>query len=261
MSSSNLKLGKAFIVFIIIITAGLTALCINNKGFSSVKKEGYLTTDTVVQSKGGQDLYYACKGEDVMVKQSFDDTYFVVVNGNAGYINKDNVSFDDITFPGICTGDGVNQGIVQEVNKQLLIVPEDMRELFVNSGWSIIATSVDLNKEYYDGEFSSVLGSTSYKKSEISISNSLEAADDATLHEFGHWVDWYLNFPSNSEVLKKIYNEEQETFYSKFNLSMHWDEKEFFAEGFNRFYTDRMRLERVAPKLYAYMSSALHDLS
>ena len=262
MDNSNFKLGKAFIVIVIIATAILTVLCINNKGFSFTTKEGYLVEDAMLQSKGGQDIYYACKGEDVIVSQSFDDgTCFVSINDKIGYINKNAVSFDDIEILSICKGTGVNQGIIKEVNKQLLIVPEDMRDLFINSGWSMVVTSEDLNEKYYNGEFREVLGSTSYENSEISISDSLQAADDATLHEFGHWVDWYLNSPSDSEVFKEIYKKEQENFYSKFNLPMHWNEKEFFAEAFDRFYTDRIRLEKIAPELYSYMAFALHGLS
>lgn len=254
------KFRKAFIV--LGATFIITALCATNKGFSAVQKQGFLLEDTMLTSKDGSSLYYACKGEDVTVQHIFNDgTCYVSVNNNQGYILENSITYGKVSYPTICKGDGVNKGIVDEVNKQLLIIPDNLRKLFQESGWSMVATNEDLNEKYYNGEFNSVSGSTSYKEHEVSISDSEEAAEDATLHEFGHWFNWYLNYPSNSEVFLEIYNKENKTFYSEFNLSIHWDEREFFAEGFDRFYTDRLKLESVSPELYSYMSTILHNLS
>lgn len=257
------KIRKAFIATVFGATVLSTAFSTGNKGFSSVQKQGYLLEDVMLQSKGGHDLYYACKGDDITVKQTFDDgTCYVSVNNNVGYIPSDNsIAYGDAKLPNVCKGRGVSKNIVDLVNKQLLLIPSDLLEDFSRSGWSMIATEEDLNDKFYEGEFDAVYGSTSYDNHEVSIANSVEAATDAPLHEFGHWLDWYLNYPSGSALFQSIYEEENKQFYSRFGLHMHWDEKEFFAEGFDKFFTDRLKLETASPKLYSYMADTLHNLS
>lgn len=257
------KFRKAFIAVVFSVAAVITVMgTTSDKGFSSVQKQGYLTEDVMIQSKGGHDLYYACRGDDISVKTFEDGTCYVSVNNKTGYIPSDDcVSYEVPDFPDLCKGDGANKGIIDTVNKQLLLIPEKYRDLFQSSGWTMVATNEDLNEKFYDGVFNSVYGSTSYDTHIVYIQNNMNAAEDASLHEFGHWLDWYANYPSQNDVFKEIYDSENQDFYKEFDLSMHWDEKEFFAEGFDRFYTDRLKMETVAPKLYSYMADILHNLS
>lgn len=255
---------KKVLIAITIGVAISTSLCLSNKGFYSYGSEtGYLSDDTMLVSKDGHDLYYACEGEVVTVRQVVDkDVSFVEIENNIGYIDSKYIQDQDkVNIPSLCTGNGVNKGVIDAVNEELLIVPEGLRNSFANSSWSIIVTNDDLNEKYYNNIYDSVSGSTSYKEKVIYISNSLEAAKSATLHEFGHWLDWLYDFPSQDNNFLNIYNKEEGNFYTAFNLSIHWDEREFFAEGFECFFTDRMKLKKECPELYEYMSTILQDLS
>lgn len=253
-------LRKVFIV-ITLLVAFITTICINNKDLSIINKPGFISKDTYLQLENTNEKYYACKGTEVFIYEDLEGNSLVEVNSNVrGYINSNYISYNE-QYPDICKGSGVSSGVIREVNKQLLVIPQNILSEFKNTNWKLIATNLDLNEEFYDGEYSFVYGSTSYKEKTIYISNSVEAAKRATLHEFGHWVDWSRDYISQTDDFYSIFIKEGDEFKDYYNLSIGWDEREFFAEGFMCYYTDRLELKDNFPLLYSCISDTLQYLS
>ena len=127
-------------------------------------------------------------------------------------------------------------------------VPEPMLAAFEVAGWTY---RIDFN---YISELSkqlnmSCIGATNYSQKTIYISEA-----SATLHEFGHFLDYALGFPAEHE---RLYLAESQNSslrdYAKTNS------REFFADCFVYWITysaDKKRMDDfrdAAPQTYAYM--------
>lgn len=127
-------------------------------------------------------------------------------------------------------------------------VPEPMLAAFNAAGWTYC---IDFD---YMGGLSkklnmSCIGATNYSRKTIYISEA-----DATLHEFGHFLDYALGFPAEHE---RLYLAESQNSslrdYAKTNS------REFFADCFVHWITysaDKKRMDDfrdAAPQTYAYM--------
>ena len=127
-------------------------------------------------------------------------------------------------------------------------VPEPMLAAFEVAGWTY---RIDFN---YISELSkqlnmSCIGATNYSQKAIYISEA-----SATLHEFGHFLDWTLGIPAEHE---QLYLAEAQNSglrdYAKTNAI------EYFADCFDYWITysaDKKRMDDfrdAAPQTYAYM--------
>ncbi len=161
----------------------------------------------------------------------------------------------------ICGGEErVNQEVVDAVNRQLLQLPRWLRQAFLKSGWSMTVVSYDIATVDYASEFEpgTVFGSTSYKAHSIKILNTMRAAANSPLHEMGHWLDSYSQYPTlNDEVYQKIYDAEGEQYRATFGPGCSWDAQEFFAEGFRCYWRSPMLLSKTCPQFYSYLESVL----
>lgn len=140
---------------------------------------------------------------------------------------------------------GVN---VNDFLLELRKVPEQVLDAFNAAGWTYC---IDFD---YMGGLSkklnmSCIGATNYSQKTIYISEA-----DATLHEFGHFLDYALGFPAEHE---RLYLAESQNSslrdYAKTNS------REFFADCFVHWITysaDKKRMDDfrdAAPQTYAYM--------
>ena len=140
---------------------------------------------------------------------------------------------------------GVN---VNDFLLELRKVPEQVLDAFNAAGWTYC---IDFD---YMGGLSkklnmSCIGATNYSRKTIYISEA-----DATLHEFGHFLDYALGFPAEHE---RLYLAESQNSslrdYAKTNS------REFFADCFVHWITysaDKKRMDDfrdAAPQTYAYM--------
>lgn len=153
--------------------------------------------------------------------------------------------------------------VVNDVNFSLLTLPRWIRSAFRNSGWQLKVVDYDLATVDYEGEFAEgdVLGSTAYRDREIRILDEPKAAINAPIHEFGHWLDWYLGYPTMSdEEYLLIYNEEQEQYRSSFGPTCSWSEQEFFAEGFWCYWKSPESLKKVCPQFHGYLANKLAEI-
>ena len=140
---------------------------------------------------------------------------------------------------------GVN---VNDFLLELRKVPEQVLDAFNATGWTYC---IDFD---YMGGLSkklnmSCIGATNYSRKTIYISEA-----NATLHEFGHFLDYALGFPAEHE---RLYLAESQNSslrdYAKTNS------REFFADCFVYWITysaDKKRMDDfrdAAPQTYAYM--------
>lgn len=140
---------------------------------------------------------------------------------------------------------GVN---VNDFLLELRKVPEQILDAFNATGWTYC---IDFD---YMGGLSkklnmSCIGATNYSRKTIYLSEA-----SATLHEFGHFLDWMLGFPAEHE---RLYLAESQNSslrdYAKTNS------REFFADCFVYWITysaDKKRMDDfrdAAPQTYAYM--------
>ena len=140
---------------------------------------------------------------------------------------------------------GVNvNGFLLELRK----VPEQVLDAFNVAGWTYC---IDFD---YMGGLSkklnmSCIGATNYSQKTIYLSDA-----SATLHEFGHFLDWRLGFPVEHEhlYLAEAQNSGLRD-YAKTNAI------EYFADCFDYWITysaDKKRMDDfrdAAPQTYAYM--------
>ena len=140
---------------------------------------------------------------------------------------------------------GVN---VNDFLLELRKLPEQVLDAFNAAGWTYCIVF-----DYMGGLSKklnmSCIGATNYSRKTIYISEA-----DATLHEFGHFLDYALGFPAEHE---RLYLAESQNSslrdYAKTNS------REFFADCFVHWITysaDKKRMDDfrdAAPQTYAYM--------
>ena len=127
-------------------------------------------------------------------------------------------------------------------------VPEPMLAAFKVAGWTY-RIDFDYISELSKQLNMSCIGATNYSQKTIYLSDA-----SATLHEFGHFLDWQLGFPAEHE---RLYLAESQNSslrdYAKTNS------REFFADCFVHWITysaDKKRMDDfrdAAPQTYAYM--------
>lgn len=171
----------------------------------------------------------------------------------------------EVDATSLCYGEeGTDSTVVDAVNTTLLVLPRWVRSAFLDSGWTMCVVSYDIAVEDYGEQYKEglVYGSTSYKYRVIKIQNELRAAANAPIHEFGHWLDAQLGYPSlYSEEFLQIFEEEGELYRSSFSPTCNWDAQEFLAEGFWCYWKSPRLLRKSCPSFHSFIESCLDSLS
>ena len=161
----------------------------------------------------------------------------------------------------LCEIDGNVDPYYQEVvNDELQILPRKLLELFQNSNWRMYVTDKNIATYFLHGEYGSVMGCTDWGDHTIHYENREKAVKQATLHEFGHFLDCYLNFLSSTSEYLNIYYDETNAFYQAFNVNFHYDYKEFFAEAFALYFKKPEKLQYYCPRMYNYLNNLIDSL-
>lgn len=161
----------------------------------------------------------------------------------------------------------VEQKYVIRTEKQLLNVPPDIVNLFIQNGFTISVTDEDIAKKYYSDveegkeKITKVRATFSFNGKYLILENR---EDDSVMegvveHEFGHYLDKLKGEPSQTDEFKEIYLEEKETFksrISKINAGSVTNEKEFFAEIFSYMLLDS---SKCTPKAQAYVQRFIEE--
>ena len=133
---------------------------------------------------------------------------------------------------------------------ELQKIPEPIRQVFAEKGWQYM-----IDCEYLasisDQRNLNCIGVTDYENRQIVVSSA-----EATVHEFGHFLDKLMGFPSQTEG---FYQEESGTAAALLRPYALTNEREYFADCFVYWLTYRDNSKKMAalcsaaPKTYAYL--------
>lgn len=156
--------------------------------------------------------------------------------------------------------DGSSITYTWAVERALSLLPEELQEIFLDSDWEIHMTDMDLNRAYFNEEYTSVSGMTSYRQKRIYISDDYTSAVTAPFHEIGHWVDWASGYPSKSEEFQEIYQDVKEKRQQEKPTLALDTEAEIYADAVSEYYTDPESLKDGYPELYDYIDVNVQEL-
>lgn len=134
---------------------------------------------------------------------------------------------------------------------ELQKIPEPIQQAFSESGWQYIIDYDYLSKLSREWDLSCT-GATDYKSRRIIVSEA-----ESTIHEFGHFLDGLIGFPSQTEG---FYQEESAAAAVLLRPYALTNEREYFADCFVYWLTYRnnnkkmAELQSAAPRTYAYFS-------
>ncbi len=122
-------------------------------------------------------------------------------------------------------------------------------ESFLSSGWKIILTSADLDELLFNGQTENVAGCTYSSKKEIYV----ETGDSSycVIHEIGHYIDYVLNYASQTEEFQSIYASEAGSLTNYGTTSA----EEFFAEVYMYSLLEPETTAEKCPLAYAYVTA------
>lgn len=162
-------------------------------------------------------------------------------------------------IPPVETIGNVQKRYVDRCEEMLSLLPESICYLFVDYGWHFYVTTENIAMTEFDGEYSSVKGVTDVESLYVKVEDRDNATSTTILHEFGHFVDYCCNFPSEKKEFLAIL--EQET-QSARDMGMDYgpgDNEEYFAESFLWYLTFPEKMESHIPLTYDFMHRCLTE--
>lgn len=129
------------------------------------------------------------------------------------------------------------------------IVEDDILDGFKTLGFKVTVDKAEATANNFAGCFSPSRQKIILKKGDT----------QTLLHEFGHFLDFVTDYPSQTKAFKKIFKAEKSKAKSFYNLPSYTlsNSKEYFAESFNQFYSAPDKLKEKCPKTYAYFEKAV----
>ncbi len=129
--------------------------------------------------------------------------------------------------------ENATSSILKTAESEISRLPQNVLNSFINDGWTINITNDNIASKYFGGSYSNVMGATKMDSKQIIIQNKKSCVQASIIHEMGHFIDNYFDYPSLSDEFWEIYNSEIDTFRSRIpNSSAIRDELEFFAHTF-----------------------------
>jgi hypothetical protein len=153
----------------------------------------------------------------------------------------------------ICQTDGTSQYWADWVNKELEVVPVKLLESFTANGWKMYTTTKNIDKVWFNGAYGSVKGVTDWDTKEIYLEDRNNAVLEATIHEFGHYVDWLNNKISTTSEFQELYAQEGQMFKQAYSVTFYYNNNEFFAEAFSEYCKNPAKLQANCPNIYTMM--------
>ena len=135
---------------------------------------------------------------------------------------------------------------------QLDRLPDIILDTYAAKGWDFVI-DYDYLDRFSEERGMDCIGVTSYGSKQIIVSSS-----EATIHEFGHFLDKVLGFPAKH---KELYQAEVEAARPILHDYATTNHKEYFAEYFDYWicwnsYPERMaKLQEATPLTYEYFTS------
>lgn len=153
----------------------------------------------------------------------------------------------------------VSDRYVDRCEEMLSLLPENICYLFLDYGWHFYVTAEDIAVTEFDGEYSSVKGVTDVQRLYIKVEDRDNATDTTILHEFGHFLDYCCDFPSEKNEFLKIMEQEND---AASEMGMDYgvgDNEEYFAESFLWYLTKPEQMQTSIPRTYAFIHRCLAE--
>lgn len=154
----------------------------------------------------------------------------------------------------------VDKRYVDRCKEALSQLPAQLCYLFVDYGWHFYVTDHDIAQTEFDGLYSSVKGVTDVQSLYIKVEDRDSATDSSTiLHEFGHFLDYCCNFPSEREHFITLMEQELE---AAGNMGMRCNppnNEEYFAESFFWYLTASEQMKDSIPLTWEFMRQCLTE--
>lgn len=154
-------------------------------------------------------------------------------------------------------------------NNELKSIPNEMKELFTNSGWKYNVADLNLNDmlsdvtDRYEKNQNTIIGLTVPVDKTIYVLATDYAAKHASIHEFGHWIDLFLGKASNNDNWQEVRSKDIVNLYGKtelvnfqFNIGY---EEEIFADAFWMYITDP-NIDELCPNITSYFDMICEEM-
>lgn len=162
-------------------------------------------------------------------------------------------------IPPVQTIGDVSPRYVERCEEMLSLLPESVCYLFVDYGWHFYVTAEDIAMTEFDGEYTSVKGVTDVQSLYIKVEDRDNATSTTILHEFGHFLDYCCNFPSEKNEFISVMEQESQ---AAADMGMGYgqgDNEEYFAESFLWYLADPERMADYIPLTYDFIRRCLSE--
>lgn len=138
-------------------------------------------------------------------------------------------------------------------------VPKEIIESFIEDGWQV--QLVDNCDSLYGDElgFLGIQAVTDSRLKTIFINDSANAIKSSLIHEVGHYVDWKLNFVSQTTEFNRVYDCERKSFKctTQGNSQCYATSTpmEYFAEAFQQVIHKDSGLPYGCPNTYGFVGN------
>lgn len=163
-------------------------------------------------------------------------------------------------LPSVETIGEVRERYVNRCEEMLSLLPESLRYLFVDYGWHFYVTTENIAITEFHGEYPAVKGLTDVQSLYIKVEDRDNATSTTVLHEFGHFLDYCCNFPSERNVFFSIMEQETEAAQ---DMGMDYslgDNEEYFAESFLWYLTEPEEMEAYIPLTSDFIHHCLSEM-
>lgn len=242
-------------IYITLCEEGIISLSSNNQ----IEKKEISKIDVENMQQG-----IILKKEDSLEKQKSKTSIDIWIELNIVSTTEDTKDAKIIPIEMIGKVDKENVRIIEE---ELKLLPVELVEAFIKdeNHWRFYITDEDIRDKYFSGQGSRCMGVTVYDYYQIEIENREEAAENAPIHEIGHFLDYKMKkemnmvqYPSLTPEFIQIYEKEANQFIANIdNGDCVSDSREFFAETFYYYVKDS---SKCTPEARKYIQSQLNIL-
>lgn len=141
----------------------------------------------------------------------------------------------------------------------LSLVPTSVRVDFDEQCWSVVFTSTKNLSDYMPAGVTvgNVTGLTAFSENTIYVRASSHEIVESTGHEFGHYVDYRLAWPSQTARFEKIWRDEKDSYATVAGDYPAMNQKEFFASVYNDVLLKRDARRTLAPQAFSFVDEAM----
>lgn len=146
---------------------------------------------------------------------------------------------------------------LKKLNDELSLVPSNLLAHFKQNGYTIKMTNQDIGQMLFNG-LPYVSGAIQTGTKTIYIKNTDKAIKSATVHEFGHYLDYMIAYTSNNNSdFQRAYEAEKADLKSNFGLNRAdiGNVNEYYASCFYAYIMDGATMQAVAPQSYEFIKN------